>query len=76
MTRDELMNSTIEKLKKLPEEKIKDVDDFIDFLESRIKDDELIRKEIKYLLLRSKSYDFLNEEEDLYTVNDLKEKYR
>ena len=76
MTRDELINSTIEKLKKLPEEKIKDVDDFIDFLESRIKDDELIRKEIKYLLLRSKSYDFLNEEEDLYTVNDLKEKYR
>jgi hypothetical protein len=76
MTRDELINSTIEKLKKLPEEKIRDVDNFIDFLESRIKDDELIRKEIKYLLLRSKSYDFLNEEEDLYTVNDLKEKYR
>jgi hypothetical protein len=76
MTRDELINSTIEKLKKLPEEKIKDVDDFIDFLESGIKEDELIRKEIKYLLSHSKSYDFLNEEEDLYTVNDLKEKYR
>jgi len=76
MTRDELINSTIEKLKKLPEEKIKDVDDFIDFLESRIMEDELIRKELKYLLLRSKSYDFLNEEEDLYTLNDLKEKYR
>lgn len=31
---------------------------------------------IKQLAAQSKSFDFLEEEDDSYTVNDLKEKYK
>jgi hypothetical protein len=75
MNRQVLINYAISKIRQLPDTKIKEVNDFADFLLSKM-DDQIIREGIKEMISDSKSYDFLKEEEDLYTVNDLKERYK
>lgn len=75
MDRQVLINNAISKIRQLPDTKIKEVNDFADFLLSKM-DDQIIREGIKEMISDSKSYDFLKEEEDLYTVNDLKERYK
>ncbi len=64
----------INKIKLLPDLEIKEVNDFADFLLSKI-DDKIILEGIQKLVSDSKSYDFLKNDEDLYSVNDIKEKY-
>ena len=74
MNRQVLIDNTLNKIRLLPDMKIKEVSDFTDFLLSKI-DDKIIQEGIQKLVSESKAFDFLNNEEDLYTVNDLKEKY-
>ena len=68
------MKKTIEKIQKLPESKLKEVSDFADFLLNKI-NNQILTDGIMQLTAKSKSFDFLNNEEDLYTKNDLKEIY-
>jgi hypothetical protein len=75
MNRQVLINKIIKKINRLPDIKIREVDDFTDFILSKI-DDKIILEGIQKITSDSKSFDFLNDEEDLYTVNDIKEKYR
>jgi len=75
MSREELIKSTIENLKLLSDTRIQEVSDYISFLSGRI-DDKIISEGIKTLTSNSKVYSFLEEEEDLYQVNDLKEIYK
>ena len=75
MNRDALIEQTIEKLHQLPESKIQEVNDFACFLLSKI-DDVILQKGIQKLISDSKSFDYLKNEEDLYSVNDLKERYK
>jgi len=75
MTRQVLIQQTIDHLSKLPDQKIKEVSDFAEFLLSKL-DDELLTEGIKKLTTESKSFQFLEDEEDLYTEADLKEKYK
>ena len=75
MNRQVLINNTISKIRQLSDTKIKEVNDFADFLLSKM-DDQIIREGIKEMISDSKSYDFLKEEENLYTFNDLKEIYK
>jgi len=74
MSREELIKITIEKLHQLSDSRIQEVSDYVSFLASRI-DDKIISDGIKTLTSNSKSYEFLHSEEELYQVNDLKEKY-
>lgn len=74
MDRQILIEKTIKKIEQLPDVKIKEVDDFIDFLLGKI-DDKIINDGMQKLISNSKAFEFLNDEEDLYTVNDVKEKY-
>lgn len=74
MNRQVLIEDTISKISRLPDVKIKEVNDFVEFLLSKI-DDKIISEGIKELISDSKAFEFLKDEEDLYTVNDLKEKY-
>jgi len=74
MNRQVLIDNTLNKIRLLPDMKIKEVSDFTDFLLSKI-DDKIIQEGIQKLVSESKAFDFLNNEEDLYTVDDLKEKY-
>lgn len=74
MERKVLIDNIINKIKQLPDIKIKEVNDFADFLLSKI-DDKIIQEGIQKMVSVSKSFEYLKDEEDLYTVNDLKEKY-
>ena len=75
MDKEKLIESAVAKMKKLPEDKVKEVEDFLDFLIAKYLDDAIIQKGIDTLINDSKTYDFLKEE-DIYTINDLKEKYK
>lgn len=75
MNRQVLIDTTLHKIKQLPDFKIKELNDFVDFLLSKI-DDKMIQKGIEEITSDSKVFDFLKEEEELYGVNDLKERYQ
>lgn len=75
MTKEALINKTVDTLSKLPQEKIEEINDFADFILKKY-DEETLLKGIEKLSSESKAFDFLNQEEDLYTMNDLKERYK
>lgn len=75
MTREKLIEKTIDRLSKLPDQKLKEVSDFAEFLLSKIEDRSLTDG-IQQLAADSKSFKFLEDEEDLYSTSDLKETYR
>jgi hypothetical protein len=74
MNRQVLIDNAVNKIKKLPDTKIQEINDFADFLLSKI-DDKIILDNIQNLTAKSKSFHFLNDEEDLYDETDLKERY-
>ncbi len=75
MTREKLLKRTIEHLNKLPDQKVQEVSDFAEFLLKGI-DDQILTEGIQKLVSESKTFSFLDEEEDLYSIEDLKERYR
>jgi hypothetical protein len=75
MTREKLIEKTIENISRLPDQKLKEVNDFSEFLLAKL-DDGIISKGIQELAVKSNSYSFLEEEENVYTVEDLKERYK
>ncbi|MBP6610237.1 MAG: hypothetical protein KA206_04015 [Paludibacter sp.] len=74
MLRSTLINRTVNNLAKLPDEKVVEVSDYIEFILKK-HEESILQKGIQQLTSNSKTYHFLEEEEDLYTVSDLKEKY-
>ena len=74
MNRQVLIDNTLNKIRQLPDTKIKEINYFADFLLSKI-DDKIIQEGIQKLTSESKAFDFLKDEDDLYTLNDLKERY-
>ena len=74
MNRDTLIKKTLKNLSKLPQEKVREITDFSDFIMKKY-EEETLQKGIEKIVSHSKSFEFLNEEEDLYSLDDLKEKY-
>ena len=75
MTRDILIKKTMDHLTKLSDQKLKEVSDFTEFLINKIEDQELTDG-VRILANNSKVFKYLEEEEDLYSVEDLKERYK
>jgi hypothetical protein len=75
MERKELIENTFNKISQLPDLKIKEIHDFAEFLLMKI-DDQILQQGIQELASSSSAFSYLNEEEDLYSVNDLKERYK
>jgi hypothetical protein len=75
MNRSILIKETVDKIHQLPDIKIQEINDFAEFLLSKI-DDIILLEGIQKLASDSKSFEYLKNEEDLYSVNDLKEKYK
>ena len=75
MEKEALLRKTIQNIEKLPALKVQEVNDFVEFLLNRI-DDQIITEGIKEIASSSKSFQFLENEPDLYTENDLKVKYK
>ena len=74
MSRAEIIEKTVAALNKLPEDKGEEVADFADFIVRKTEEQEL-QTGIHQLVAKSDSFAFLNDEEDLYTLDDLKEKF-
>ncbi len=75
MDRQYLINNTIEIIKQLPDVKIQEINDYAEFLLSRL-DDRIISDGIAEIISESGSFDFLEEDENIYTVKDLKVRYK
>lgn len=73
MTKQAIIEHTVNVINQLPEEKAVEISDFADFLIKRYEDVQL-NKDLTNLA-SGKSFDFLNNEEDLYTESDIKEFY-
>ena len=68
------MEKTIYKIKQLPAARIREVNDFVEFMMQKV-NDTLITEGLQQLSSSSRAYDFLNDEPDIYAVSDLKVKY-
>ena len=74
MNRDTLIKQTLKNFSKLPQDKVREISDFADFIMKK-HEEETLQKGIEKLVSHSKSFDFLNEEQELYSLDDLKEKF-
>ncbi len=74
MTRQAIIERTINAINQLPEDKAAEISDFADFVIKKFEDSR-ITENIKQLASKSQTFEFLNNEEELYTVADLKENY-
>lgn len=72
---EELIRSVMNKLAKLSDENLREVLDFIEFQFNKMEEKELMAG-IQQLAADSVSFKFLEDEEDLYSIKDLKEFYR
>jgi hypothetical protein len=68
----QLAQQTQDVLMRLPEEKVQEVKSFAEFLLNRY-EETLLQKGIQHLAMQSASFDFLKDEPDLYTTDDLRE---
>ena len=73
MTKQAIIDHTVNAINQLPEDKAVEISDFADFLIKRHEDIQLSKDLTS--LASGESFDFLNDEEDLYTENDIKEVY-
>ncbi len=74
MSRAEIIEKTLNALNKLPESKGEEVADFADFMVKKTEEQRL-QAGIQQMIEQSETFSFLKDEEDLYTLDDLKEKY-
>jgi len=71
MTREAIIEKTLNAINQLPAEKAEEISDFADFIMKRYDEDKLTEG-IQQLASNSMAFDFLNNEEELYSENDLK----
>ena len=74
MKRKVIIERTIKAINRLPEDKAKEISDFADFMIKRY-DEQLLSESIQQLTSKSQAFQFLESEEELYTLADLKEVY-
>ena len=74
MTREAIIQKTVKTLNKLPAEKAVEVADFADYILKK-HEEYTLQDGIEKLVEQSKAFEFLSSEEDLYTAEDIKEKY-
>lgn len=74
MTKETMIKKTLKTLSRLPEDKIKEVSEFADEILKKL-DEDVLQAGIETLISESDAFYFLNDEEDLYSKDDLKEIY-
>lgn len=75
MTRQVIIERTLQVINQLPEHKAEEISEFADFLMKRY-EEQLLSKGMHQLYVQEETFSFLHEEEETYTVADLKEVYR
>lgn len=71
MTRENTIERVIQTIKRLPNDKLQEVTNFISFLLTQYEEEQMNRG-IQKLSVDSKTFEFLNQEEGIYSINDLK----
>jgi hypothetical protein len=74
MNRQILIKKTLTNISLLPDWRLKEVADYVDFL-SKLSDDKKLAEGIRNIVSQTKSFHFLEEEEELYNDSDLIQKY-
>ncbi len=74
MTRQAIIEKTIQAINQLPEDKAAEISTFAEFVMKQYEEQRLTQG-IQKMAADSASFAFLNDEEDLYTESDLKERY-
>ena len=74
MTRELIIERTLKAINTLPPDKAEEISDFAEFVIKRYEEHRLTEG-IQQLTSNSQSFDFLKNEEDIYSVADLKEVY-
>lgn len=74
MNRQVIIERAVKAINHLPEDKAKEISDFAEFIMKQYEEREL-NEGIAKLTSNSKAFDFLKDEEDLYTEADIKEVY-
>jgi len=74
MTRQAIIEKTLKAISLLPENKAEEISDFADFVIKKYEDQKLTDT-IQQIVTDSKPFAFLESEEELYTIADLKEVY-
>lgn len=74
MTKQFIIERTLKAINQLPEDKAEEISDFADFVFKKYEEQELC-KGIQKLASESTAFEFLQTEEELYTVSDLKVVY-
>lgn len=72
MERQQVIDKTIQYLKILPENKVEEALDYIEYLYNK-NEDSILTEGMMRLSAESGSFDFLEDEEELYTYDDIKE---
>ncbi len=72
MTKQLIIERTAKIINQLPDNKAVEISDFADFIFKRYEEEELT-KGIESMISESDSFQFLNDDEDIYSVKDLKE---
>ena len=74
MNKKAIIERTLSAINQLPEKKAEEISDFADFIIKRHEEQQLLEG-IKHMTTESNAFDFLTNEEELYSENDLKEVY-
>ena len=73
--RQNSIERTISLLNQLPDSKVSEVADFAQFILKKY-EEEILQAGIQKITEESTTFDFLKEEEDLYSADDLKERFK
>ncbi len=74
MTKEAIIQKTIQALTILPADKAEEISDFADFILQKYEDLKL-QQGMQTLQTQSEAFSFVNEEEEPYSPSDIKEKF-
>ena len=72
MTKELIIERTLKAINQLPDDKAEEISDFADFVFKRHEEQEL-SKGLQSIVSESEAFNFLNDEQEIYSVADLKE---
>ncbi len=75
MNRQAIIEKTLKVINQLPEAKAEEISDFAAFVMKRFEEARLTDA-IQTMISESETFSFLNDDQDLYSIEDLKLKYR
>jgi len=75
MSKEELIHKVILTLQKLPPEKISELNDYAEYIFQKF-EEEMLQKGVQQLTTEANAFQFLAEDEAIYSTKDLKEKYK